>query len=206
MLIFSAKHGHCNTDLSILPATLFCYHLLVLSIILTQDHNTCNDRITGIGSLYNHCNSTSHGSSYAIDIESSYSAVTSGGHKRIPLSKTRLSRSSPIERLSCATDNSTPEGAYASDSKCELNTGLLHTSHKSWDISANTYSNVFYSVHLHDIFSYVMLCRSATFWYYTQGRMDRLHAQHYTQLMAGELDFRPEVIRRNLGRVQMYCS
>jgi len=51
---YAAKFfGKGNTDLSIPPARVYCSHLLVLSVILPQDDNTCNDRLTGVGILYN---------------------------------------------------------------------------------------------------------------------------------------------------------
>ena len=45
--------GKGNPDLSIPPACVYCSHLLVLSVILPQDDDTRNDRLTGVGILYN---------------------------------------------------------------------------------------------------------------------------------------------------------
>jgi hypothetical protein len=53
---YAAKFfGKGNTDLSMPPARVYCFHLLVLSLTLTQDDNTCNDRLTGVGILYIEC-------------------------------------------------------------------------------------------------------------------------------------------------------
>jgi hypothetical protein len=41
--------GKGNTDLIIHPARVYSFHLLVLSVMLTQDDDTCNDRLTGVG-------------------------------------------------------------------------------------------------------------------------------------------------------------